>query len=110
MEIQLETMSLNQTYPTNARRQPLKLDARARHVEPLMQVRIVRDQLFDLGVGCVNVVRIAREGHPSKGADAAAKQRPNVFGNETGNGEGLRDAGIEGDLTDVVAVVEHRQS
>ncbi len=102
-------MTLTQAHPANARRQSLEMDSRARHIEPLMQVRIVGNQLLDLGVGFVDVFGIAREGYPAKWTDAAAKQRPNVFGNETRNVEGLRDAGIESHLPDVVAVVENRQ-
>src|ERR1700733_6730593 len=95
IERQTQTMTLPQAHPANARRQSLKMESRARHIEPLMQVRIVRNQLLDLGVGLVDILRITRQGHPAKGADAAAKQRPNVFGNEARYFEGVGDAGIE---------------
>src|SRR6185437_14121237 len=109
VERQPQTMALPQSYPAYARRQSLKLNSRARHIEPSVQVRIVRNQLFDLGVGSVDVFGIARQSHPAKWPDAAAKQRPDVFWDETRNVEGIGHTGVERDLPDVVAVVENRQ-
>src|ERR1019366_2084275 len=102
-------MALPEADPANARRQSLKLNPRARHVEPVVQMRIVRDQLFDFGVGFVNVLRVPRQSHPPEWPDAAAEQRANVCGHETRYVESMRDALIVRDLPDVVAVIEDRQ-
>ena len=68
--------------PADARRQALKGDALARHVEPVVQVRVVGDQLLHLGVGLVDVLGIAGQGHPAERADAAAEQRADIGGHE----------------------------
>ena len=65
IEGQPQPMALAEAHPADARRQALKLDARARHVEPLVQVRIVGDQLLDLGVGPVDVLADRPTGPPS---------------------------------------------
>src|ERR1700688_1834557 len=102
-------MALSQSDPTDARRQSLEMYLRARHIEPVMQMRIVRDQLFDLGVGLVNVFGISGQRNPAERSDAAAEQRADVCRHEAGEIEGLGDARIERDLPDVVAIVEYRQ-
>src|SRR5690242_6373801 len=43
-----ETMPVPEPYPADARREALELDALARHVEPMVQVRIMRDELAHL--------------------------------------------------------------
>src|SRR3546814_7805830 len=73
-----EAVALPEADPADARRQALEADARARHVEPVVELRIVGDQFLHLGVGPVDVLRIAREGGPAEGADAAAEQRADV--------------------------------
>src|ERR1700737_165717 len=103
-------MPLAQAHPANSSGQPLEADSRARHVEPMMQMWIIGNQFFDLGVGLVDVFRVARQRHPAERADAATEQGSYVFRHEAWNLEGLRDPGIEGDLPDVVAIVEYRQS
>src|ERR1700744_1038479 len=110
VERQSQAMALPQTHPTNACRQSLKLDSRTCHVEPLMQVRIVRYQFLDLGVGLVDVLRVAGECYPAKRTDAPAEERGDGFGNKTREIEGMGDAGIESHLPNDVAVVEDRQS
>src|SRR3546814_6785113 len=81
--------------PADARRQALEADARARHVEPVVELRIVGDQFLHLGVGPVDVLRIAREGGPAEGADAAAEQRADVGRHEARKVEGLGDAFVQ---------------
>src|SRR5581483_10955571 len=95
-----------ETYPADARRQPLEGDARAGHVEPLVQVRVVGDELLHLGIGAGDILRITGERRPAEGADAAAEKRPDVFRNEAGHLEGVRDAVFARHLTQIVAVVE----
>src|ERR1700730_12377073 len=103
-------MALSQSDPTDARRQSLEMYLRARHIEPVMQMRIVRYQLFDLGVGLVNVFGISGQHNPEERSDAAAEQRADVCRHEAAEIEGWGDARIERHLTNVVAIVEHRQS
>src|SRR3546814_15808320 len=76
------------------------------HVEPVVELRIVGDQFLHLGVGPVDVLRVAREGGPAEGADAAAEEGADVGRHETREVEGLGDAFIQRHLADVVAVVE----
>src|SRR3546814_5781857 len=57
-------------------------------------------------VGPVDVLRVAREGGPAEGADAAAEEGADVGRHETREVEGLGDAFIQRHLADVVAVVE----
>src|ERR1700730_10349209 len=103
-------MPLSQTDPANARRQSLEVNLRARHVEPVMQMRIVRDQLLDLRVGFVDVFGISGQCGPAKWTYTAAEKRSDVFGHETGEIEGTADAGVERHLPDIVAVIEDRQT
>src|SRR3546814_13746492 len=57
-------------------RQALEADALARHVEPVVQVRVVGDQLLHLGIGPVDVLGVPRQRRPAERPDAAAEQRP----------------------------------
>src|SRR3546814_8643811 len=69
VEGEAEPVALAEADPADARRQALELDARARHVEPGMQMRIVGDQLLHLGVGLVDVLRVAGQSHPAERTD-----------------------------------------
>ncbi|CDN96539.1 hypothetical protein BN949_05718 [Agrobacterium tumefaciens] len=75
-----------------------------------MQVFVIRQQFLHLGVGLVDVFRIARKSRPAERADALAEQRADVGRHEAGESEGVFKAFILGDLTDVVAVVEGRDA
>ncbi len=75
--------------PADPRGQALELDLLARHVEPVVEVRVVGDQLLHLGVGLVDVLGIARERRPAERADAAAEQRADIGGHEAGKVEGV---------------------
>jgi hypothetical protein len=48
-----------ETNPADARWQALERDPLARHVEPVVQMRVARRQFLHLGVGLVNVFRVA---------------------------------------------------
>ena len=98
--------ALAEADPADARRQALERDALARHVEPVVQVRVVGDQLLHLGVGAVDVLRIARERRPAERADAAAEQRADIGRHEAREIEGVLHALVLRHLADVVAVVE----
>ncbi len=103
-----EAIAISEPHPANASRQTLERDALARHVQPVVQMRVVRDQLLHLRVGSVDVLRVPGEGNPPEGPDAAREKRANVGGHEAGEVEGVLHPGIEGLLADVVAVVDGR--
>jgi hypothetical protein len=92
--------------PADARGQALERDALARHVEPLVQVGVVRKQLLHLLVGLVDVFRVARQRTPAERADALAEQRADIGRHEAGKREGVFQPLVLGDLADVVAVIE----
>src|SRR5919112_1006823 len=64
-------------------------DALLCHVEPVVQVLVVRQQLLHLGVGPVDVLRIARERRPAERPDAAAEQGPDISRHEARKREGV---------------------
>ncbi len=94
VEGEAQAMPLAQADPADARRQALKMNLRARHVEPVMQMRIIRNQFFDLRIGLVDVLGIARQRGPAERSDAAAEQRADVLRHEARKIEGVRDARI----------------
>ncbi|MNV22437.1 hypothetical protein D3C71_1134080 [compost metagenome] len=53
-----KTMAVAKADPANTCRQALECDALARHVEPIVQMLVVRQQFLHLGVGLVDVFRI----------------------------------------------------
>src|SRR3984885_15722789 len=73
-----EPVAVAQAHPADPRRQTLELDSRTRHVEPIVQMRAVWHELFDLGVGPENVLGIAGQRGPPKGSDATAEKRSDV--------------------------------
>ena len=81
-----------------------------RHIEPLMQMRLVRHQLLHFGVGAENVLGVARQRRPAEWADAAAEQRTDIGRHEAGKIERVLDACFLRHLADVVAVVEGRHA
>ncbi len=56
VEREPKAMSVTEPDPTDSRRQALELDARLCHVEPVVQVPVVRHQLPDFGIGAKNVL------------------------------------------------------
>src|SRR5471032_182575 len=78
VERQAQLGALAQANPADTCRQTLEADALAGHVQPVVQVSVVRDQLFDFGVGLVDVLRVARQRSPTERADATAEQRTDV--------------------------------
>ena len=103
-------VALAEADPADARGQALEGDALARHVEPVVQVRVVGDQLLHLGVGAVDVLGVARERRPAERADAAAEERADVGRHEAREGEGVGEALLQRHLADVVAVVDGRDA
>src|SRR3954451_6530177 len=101
-------MALAHADPADARREYLNRNPLARHVEPAMEVRIVRDQLLHALVRAVDVLGITAQRDPAERANAAAEQRTDVSWNEPWEIERVGDAFVIGFLADVVAVIEGR--
>jgi hypothetical protein len=81
-----------------------------RHVEPVVEMRIVGDQLPHLGVGARDVLRVARQRRPAERTDAATKQGADISGDEAGKIECVLDAFLQRHLPYVVAVVDRRHA
>src|SRR5262249_54518432 len=96
--------------PANPRGQALERDALLRHVEPAMQVPVLREQLLHRRVGLEDILRIAGERGPAEWSDAATEQRADIGRYEAGKIERVLDTLILRDLTDVVAVVDRRNA
>mmetsp|Transcript_6403 Transcript_6403/g.26196 ORF Transcript_6403/g.26196 Transcript_6403/m.26196 type:complete len:559 (+) Transcript_6403:860-2536(+) len=107
VEGQAGAVALPQPQPADARRQALEGDALARHVQPAVHPRFMREQLLDLGIGLVDVLGVAGQGHPAEGAAALAELRPYIGRHEAREVEGVVHALVQCHLADVVAVV-HR--
>jgi hypothetical protein len=90
--------------------QALERDAFAGHVEPVVEVRVVRDQLLHLGVRAGDVLRVARERSPAEGPDAAAEEGADIGRHEARERERVLHAHVLRHLADVVAVIEHRHA
>ncbi len=110
VEGQARHVALAQAQPADARGQALEGDALARHVEPAVHVRVVREQFLDLGVGLVDVFGVTGQRDPAERPPALAEQRADVRRHEAGEIEGVLHALVERDLADVVAVVDGRDA
>ncbi len=106
VESEAQPVPLAEADPADARRQALELDTLARHVEPVMQMRVVGDQLLHLGVGAIDILRLARQRGPAERPYTAAEQRPDVGRHETRESEGVGHALVQRHLADIVAVIE----
>src|SRR5207244_5241470 len=103
-------MSFAESEPANPRGETLERNPLARQVEPAMQMSVRGEERLHLAIGLVNVLRIAGERDPATRSLALAEQRPDIRRNEAGKIEGVRDAFVVGDLPDIVAVVERRDT
>src|SRR5690606_4992850 len=95
-----------QTQPAYARGQALESDAVAGHIQPADNRFVFGEKLFDLGVGFIDVLGVAGQCYPAEGALAFTEQRTDVGGHESREIEGVGHAGIGGNLSDIVAVVD----
>ena len=59
VESEPESVTLSQSDLTNSGRQPLKLNALARGIQPIMKMFVVGNQLLDLRIGLVDVLGVA---------------------------------------------------
>src|SRR5579864_8117416 len=98
IEGETETVPVAESHPADARRQALKLDALARHVQPVMQMAVLGQELAHPGVRAVDVLGIARECCPAERAHPAAEEWPDISRHEPGESERLLQALVEGHL------------
>ena len=75
-----------------------------------MEVRIVRDQFLHLGIGFVDIFRIAGKRGPAERANAAAEKRADISRHKSGEGKGIFKAFIQRNLTDIIAIIERRNT
>src|SRR5579864_3073688 len=110
VEGEAETVPVAEAHPADARRQTLKLDALAGHIQPVMQMAVLGQELAHPGIRPEDVLRIARECYPAERAHPAAEEWPDISRHEPGKSKGLLQALVKGHLADVVAVVEDRNA
>src|SRR5438309_12083155 len=91
VEGQTEPVAIAEADPADARRQALEGDALLRHVEPFVQMRILRQQLLYLRIRAINIFGIARQRRPAERPDAAAEKRPDISRHETRKIERVAD-------------------
>lgn len=85
----------------------MKRNPVARHVAPMVEVRIVRDQLLRPGVGPVKVVRVAQQRETAERADAAIEKRADMRWDEGEEIERVDDPLSSCDLANIVAIIYH---
>ncbi len=107
VEGEAQPMPVAEADPADPRRQALERNTLPRHVQPVVQVGVIRQQLLHLGIGAIDVFGIAGQRGPAERADAAAEQRTDVGGHEAREVERILDAFFQRHLADVVAVVDH---
>ena len=105
IERKARAVTITQPDPRDTCGQALKGDPLARHVEPVVQMRVLGKQFFHFLVGFIDILGIARQRHPAERANATAEQRADICGNKTGEGKGIFQTFVQGDLANVVAVI-----
>src|SRR4029079_12231749 len=95
IEGESEAMTLAEANPADARRQALEGDALLCHVEPVVEMGIVGNQLLTARAGRVDIVRIAGERCPSERSDATAEERADIGRHETRKIKRMRKSHVE---------------
>jgi hypothetical protein len=90
--------------PADAGGQPLEGHFLAGHIQPAVQVFILREERFDGPIGGVDILRVAGKRHPAEGSLALAEQRADIGGDKAREVEGVFHAVIKGPLAQVIAV------
>ena len=93
-------------YPADTRGQALKGYALTRHIEPVMQMLVVRQKLFYFFICFIDIFRITRQRRPAERTDTTAEKRTNISRNKPWKTEGIRKTLLRGHLADIIAVVE----
>ena len=101
-----EPCTVGQTDPAYPCRKPLELDAFLRHLEPIMEMGILRNQFLHLLIGTVDVFRVPGKRGPAEGAITSAEERTDAGRDEAGEIECVLNPFFKGHLSDVVAVVD----
>ncbi|SAT51600.1 Uncharacterised protein [Klebsiella variicola] len=99
-------VTFTQAQPANTRRQPLEGNALTRHVQPVDQIGVVREEFFEFRVGLIDIFRVAGKGNPTEWPFAFTEQRADVGRDKTREIKGVFNALFFGDLADIVAVIE----
>ncbi|CRZ62354.1 Uncharacterised protein [Vibrio cholerae] len=86
------------------------MDSLTRHIQPVMQMWVVRDQLFDFLIGFVNVFRIARECRPTEGTYPFTEEWTNIGRHKTGEVERIGNTFFQRHLANVIAIVQRRSA
>ena len=84
----------------------MKRNAFLRHVQPMMDVLVIREQLFDFSIGFVNVFWIARQRRPTEWPFAITEQWADVCRDKTREIEGIVHTVVKSDLANVIAVID----
>src|SRR6266404_3751724 len=101
-----ELCTLAITEPADARGQPLKLDPLFRQFHPARKRLVFRKQVECEPIGARDVFRVATQCNPAERATSFAKERPNVFWNETGNIKCVLDARFLRLSANVVSIIK----
>ena len=73
-----------------------------------MQMFVLRQDFFDLGIRFVDVFGVAREGRPTERTNATTEKWTDVGRYKTGECESVFKPFLKCDLTDVIAVIQCR--
>ena len=93
--------------PTDTCRQALECDSFLRHGDPATKVLIVREEIKNCFIGCVDVFFFTRERHPTEGAFAFTEQWANIGGNKSGESKCAIESTLARFVADRVAVIEY---
>ena len=110
VERQSQFVADAQTDPADARRQPLKGDPFPRHIQPVVQVAVLGQQLFDLLIGLVDILRIPRKRRPAERPDATTKQRSDIGGHKPWEVKGIFQSFVQCHLANIIAVIQRWHS
>ena len=69
-------------------------------------MRVIRNKLFNFGVGFINIFRVARQRCPAKWTNPLTEQRANVRWHKTRKIKRIGDAFFQCHLANIVAVIQ----
>ena len=91
VECSADPVTITEAQPADSARHSLEGNPFLRHIQPLMQLRVIRNQFFNLGIGTINVLRVSRKRSPAEGSDTSTEEWANVGGYEAGIIKGICD-------------------
>jgi len=98
-------MPVTQANPTNPRWQSLECNTFTSHIEPAMQIFIIRKKRFHFCVGLANIIRVARQRDPAEWAFTSTEQGSNIRRDKARHIKRIFHTLIKSDLANVVAVI-----